>query len=242
VSASRSAALDRLFPSPQRFVLLRLYGLLHNELDGVLRRVARLHHGDLVSVNGDHGNVDALRSQNGGGQDDDLRVAVQAGELMGRDHDRLGASFAPLQHVDGLHRARLQLPRGGQGGQHLGPLQHLLDVGGLGVLRRLLRVVLEQVAVQPDVLVQVGARAEGGGAVGAGVRLLPAVGAGVLREPGGHAEALAANPAAERPEATVDALVVLQVGQLAEALATRGALVEAGRVGLTGGSGKVQRA
>lgn len=80
--------------------------------------------------------------------------------------------------------------------------------------------------MQPDVFIQVGARAEGGGAVGTGVGLLPAVRAGVLSEPGGHAETLAANPAAERTQAAVDALVVLQVGQLAEALSTCGALVE----------------
>lgn len=78
--------------------------------------------------------------------------------------------------------------------------------------------------MQPQVFVQVGAGAEGGGAVAAGVRLLSAVGARVLGEPGGDAEALAADPAAEGSQAGVDALVVLQVGQLAEALAARGAL------------------
>lgn len=83
--------------------------------------------------------------------------------------------------------------------------------------------------MQPDVFIQVGARAEGSRAVGTGVGLLPTVGAGVLSEPGGHAETLAANPAAERPQAAVDALVVLQMGQLAEALATCGALVEGWR-------------
>lgn len=62
--------------------------------------------------------------------------------------------------------------------------------------------------------------------MGTGVGLLPTVGTGMLGEPGGHAEALAANPAAERPEAGMDALMVLQMGQLAEALATCGALVE----------------
>lgn len=58
----------------------------------------------------------------------------------------------------------------------------------------------------------------------AGIRLLSAVGARVLGEPGGDAEALAADPAAERSQAGVDALVVLEVGQLAETLAARGAL------------------
>lgn len=74
--------------------------------------------------------------------------------------------------------------------------------------------------------IQVGARAEGSRAVGTGIRLLPTVGAGVFSKPGGHAETLATNPAAERPQATVDALVVLQMGQLAEALATCGTLLE----------------
>lgn len=77
--------------------------------------------------------------------------------------------------------------------------------------------------------VQVGARAEGSRAVGTGVGLLSTVGAGMLRQPCGHAEALAANPAAEGSQATVDALVVLQMGQLAEALATCGALQEGWR-------------
>lgn len=76
----------------------------------------------------------------------------------------------------------------------------------------------------PDVLLQVGAGPERRGAVRAGVRLLPAVGAGVLREPRRHAEALPADPAAEGAQAAVDALVVLQVGQLPEAFATSGAL------------------
>lgn len=74
--------------------------------------------------------------------------------------------------------------------------------------------------------IQVRAGAEGSGAVGAGVGLLAAVGASVLGETGGHAETLATNPAAERPHTTVDALVVLQMGQLPETLATCGALVE----------------
>lgn len=78
--------------------------------------------------------------------------------------------------------------------------------------------------MQPQVFVQVGAGAEGGGTVAAGVRLLAAVRARVLGEPGGDAEALTANPAAEGSQAAVDALVVLEVGQLAEALATGGAL------------------
>lgn len=76
--------------------------------------------------------------------------------------------------------------------------------------------------------IQVGARAESSGAVGTGVGLLPAVGPGMLSEPGGHAETLSTNPAAERPQAAVDALMVLQMGQLAEALATCGTLVEGG--------------
>lgn len=58
-----------------------------------------------------------------------------------------------------------------------------------------------------------------------GVGLLPTVGAGVLGEPGGHAETLTANPAAERSQAAVYALVVLQMGQLAEAFATCDTLV-----------------
>lgn len=78
--------------------------------------------------------------------------------------------------------------------------------------------------MKPDVFIQVGAGAEGSRAVGTRVWLLPAVGAGVLSEPGGHTETLATNPAAERPQAAVDALMVLQMGQLAEALATCGAL------------------
>lgn len=57
-----------------------------------------------------------------------------------------------------------------------------------------------------------------------GVGLLATVGAGVLGETGSHAETLTANPAAERTQATVDPLMVLKVGQLAEALATFGAL------------------
>lgn len=56
--------------------------------------------------------------------------------------------------------------------------------------------------------------------MGTGVGLLAAVGAGMLGETGSHAETLAANPAAERPQAAVDALMVLQMGQLAEAFAT----------------------
>lgn len=74
--------------------------------------------------------------------------------------------------------------------------------------------------------IQVGAGAEGSRAVGTWVRLLATVGAGVLSEPGSHAEALATDPTAERPQATVDAFVVLQVGQLAEAFATCGTLVD----------------
>lgn len=65
--------------------------------------------------------------------------------------------------------------------------------------------------------------------MGTRVGLLPTVGAGMLGEPGRHTEALATNPAAERPQAAVDALMVLQMGQLAEALATCGALVESWR-------------
>lgn len=60
--------------------------------------------------------------------------------------------------------------------------------------------------------------------MGAGVGLLAAVGARVLREARRHAEALAADPAAERPQPGVDALVILQVGQLSEAFSTSGAL------------------
>lgn len=103
-------------------------------------------------------------------------------------------------------------------------LEHLLDLCGFGRLRSLLDRIQSQVSVQTEVFIQVGARPEGGRAVVAGVRLLAAVGAGVLGEPGGHAEALAADPAAEGPLTAVDALVVLQVGQLTEALATCGAL------------------
>lgn len=77
--------------------------------------------------------------------------------------------------------------------------------------------------------VQVGAGAEGSRAVGTRIRLLPAVGAGVFGEPGGHTEALAADPAAEGSQAAVDALVVLQMRQLAEALAASSALVEGWR-------------
>lgn len=43
------------------------YGFLHNELDGVLRRLAGLHHGDFISIHGDGGNGDALPSQHRGG-------------------------------------------------------------------------------------------------------------------------------------------------------------------------------
>lgn len=78
--------------------------------------------------------------------------------------------------------------------------------------------------MQPDVFIQVGARTECGWAVWTGVGLLATVCTGVLGESGGHAKALAANPAAEWPQAAVDALVVLQMGQLAETLATCGAL------------------
>lgn len=78
--------------------------------------------------------------------------------------------------------------------------------------------------MQPDVFIQVGARAEGSRAVGARVGFLPTVGAGMLGKPGGHTETLAANPAAERPQAAVDALMVLQMRQLAETFATGGAL------------------
>lgn len=60
--------------------------------------------------------------------------------------------------------------------------------------------------------------------MGTGVGLLSAVGASMLSEPGGHTETLATNPAAERSQAAVDAFVVLQMGQLAETLATCGAL------------------
>lgn len=191
-------------------LFLYSYSLLHNELYGVLRFLASLHHGEFISIHSDGGDRDGLTSQDGGGQDDHLGGARRRADLVRRDHDRLGGALGPLQKVDGLHGARVPLRRGGQGGQHLGPLHHLLGVG--------------QVPVQADVLVQVGARAEGGGAVGAGVGLLPAVGAGVLREAGRHAEALAAHPAAEGSQAAVDALVVLQVGQLAETLVARGTL------------------
>lgn len=92
----------------------------------------------------------------------------------------------------------------------------------------LLGCIQRQVSVEPDVFIQVGARAESCGAVGTGVGLLTAVGSGMLSEPGGHAEALSTNPAAERPQAAVDALMVLQMGQLAEPLATCGTLVKGG--------------
>ena len=62
--------------------------------------------------------------------------------------------------------------------------------------------------------------------MGTGIGLLTTVGAGVLGETCSHAESLATKPAAERPQATVDPLVVPQMGQLAETLATCGALVE----------------
>lgn len=58
----------------------------------------------------------------------------------------------------------------------------------------------------------------------AGVRLLAAVGACMLGEPGGYAEALATDPAAEWSQPAVDAFMILKVGQLAEAFATCGAL------------------
>lgn len=59
--------------------------------------------------------------------------------------------------------------------------------------------------------------------MGTGVGLFPTVGAGVLSETRSHTEALATNPAAERPQATVDALVIPQMGELAETFATCGA-------------------
>lgn len=65
--------------------------------------------------------------------------------------------------------------------------------------------------------------------MGAGVGLLATVCTGMLGETGGHAETLATDPAAERPQATVDALMVPQMGQLAETLATCVALVEGQR-------------
>lgn len=82
--------------------------------------------------------------------------------------------------------------------------------------------------MKPKVFVQVGARTEGGGAVRARVRLLAAVGAGVLGETRRHAEAFATDPAAKGPRPAVDSHVVLQMGQLAEALPTCGALLEDG--------------
>lgn len=78
--------------------------------------------------------------------------------------------------------------------------------------------------MQLDVFLQIGASTKGSGTVWTWVRLLTTVCASVLRESGCHAETLAANPAAERTQAAVDALVVLQMGELAEALATSGAL------------------
>lgn len=83
--------------------------------------------------------------------------------------------------------------------------------------------------MQPQVLIQVGTRAKGGAAVGAGVGLLAAVGASVLGETGGDAETLAADPAAERPQTRMDPLVVLEMRQLAETLPTCGALEEGWR-------------
>lgn len=80
--------------------------------------------------------------------------------------------------------------------------------------------------MQSDVFIQVGTRAKGSRTVMARIGLLAAVGAGVLGEASSDAETLAADPAAERPNAAVDTLVILQMGQLAEALTTRGALVE----------------
>lgn len=59
-----------------------------------------------------------------------------------------------------------------------------------------------------------------------GVRLLSTVGAGVLGQTRSYAETLATDPAAERSQTAVDSLMVLQMGQLAEALSTGGALVE----------------
>lgn len=78
-------------------------------------------------------------------------------------------------------------------------------------------------------LIQVGAGAKGGGAVGTGVGLLTAVGASVLGEAGCNAETLAADPAAERPQTRVDSLVVLEMRQLAETFPTRGALEDGRR-------------
>lgn len=90
----------------------------------------------------------------------------------------------------------------------------------------LLYLFERQISVQSDVFIQVGARAEGSRAVRTGVGLLATVCAGVFGETGSHAETLSTNPAAERPQATVNALMVLQMGQLAEAFATCVALVE----------------
>lgn len=55
----------------------------------------------------------------------------------------------------------------------------------------------------------------------AGVGRLSAVDAGVLSKTAGHTEGFTTHPAAEGPQAAVDTLMVLEVGQLAETLPTR---------------------
>lgn len=45
------------------FFFIPSYCFLHDELDGVLWRLAGLHHGDFISIHGDCGNSDALPSQ-----------------------------------------------------------------------------------------------------------------------------------------------------------------------------------
>lgn len=56
------------------------------------------------------------------------------------------------------------------------------------------------------------------------IGLLAAVGPGVLGETGSDAETFATDPAAKRARTCVDSFVVLQMGQLTEALPTCGAL------------------
>lgn len=60
----------------------------------------------------------------------------------------------------------------------------------------------------------------------AGVGRLSAVDAGVLSKTAGHTEGFTTHPAAEGPQAAVDTLMVLEVGQLAETLPTRRTLRE----------------
>ena len=76
------------------------------------------------------------------------------------------------------------------------------------------------------VLAQVGERAEGTGTQGAGVGLVPAVGAGVFGQPRRQNKALPAQGAAEGPGPAVQPLVIPQVGDLSETLPALRALRE----------------